>query len=52
MEWGDTIWTGLFLENDRPSLDSLEPVNQGPPIARRPLGLTDEQAQGLLAKMM
>jgi 2-oxoglutarate ferredoxin oxidoreductase subunit beta len=52
MEWGDTIWTGLFLETDRPSLDGLEPVLDGPPIARRPLGITEEQGKNLIARMM
>jgi 2-oxoglutarate ferredoxin oxidoreductase subunit beta len=52
MEWGDTIWTGLFLKVDRPSLDGIEPVLDGPPIARRPLGLKDDQAKKLIAKMM
>ena len=27
MAWGDEIYIGLFLENDRPSLDSLEQVH-------------------------
>ena len=54
MEWGETIYTGLFFKTtDRPSLDSMEPVLQkGPPLARRPLPLTAEQAKGLKARMM
>jgi 2-oxoglutarate ferredoxin oxidoreductase subunit beta len=53
MEWGDTIYTGLFFRVERPSLDGAEPVLQNaPPLARRPLGLTAEQAEALLARMM
>jgi 2-oxoglutarate ferredoxin oxidoreductase subunit beta len=53
MEWGDTIYTGLFFRAERPSLDGAEPVLQNaPPLARRPLGLTAEQAEALLARMM
>jgi 2-oxoglutarate ferredoxin oxidoreductase subunit beta len=53
MEWGDTIYTGLFFRAERPSLDGAEPVLQNaPPLARRPLVLTAEQAEALLARMM
>jgi 2-oxoglutarate ferredoxin oxidoreductase subunit beta len=54
MEWGDTLYTGLFFRTtERATLDGLEPVLQsGPPLARRPLGLTAEQARALLARMM
>jgi 2-oxoglutarate ferredoxin oxidoreductase subunit beta len=54
MEWGDTIYTGLFFRStDRPTLDGLEPVLQNaPPLARRPLGLTKEQAGALIRRMM
>jgi 2-oxoglutarate ferredoxin oxidoreductase subunit beta len=54
MEWGDTIYTGLFFRStDRPTLDRLEPVLQNaPPLARRPLGLSAEQAQTLVRRMM
>ena len=52
MQWGDEIWTGLFFQSDRKSLDSMEPVLDGPPIARRPLGLSDEQAKKLISRMM
>ncbi|MEQ1856789.1 MAG: 2-oxoacid:ferredoxin oxidoreductase subunit beta [Longimicrobiales bacterium] len=53
MEWGDTLYTGLFFKSDRPSLDSLEPVLQNaPPLARRPLGLSAEQAKSLMGRMM
>jgi 2-oxoglutarate ferredoxin oxidoreductase subunit beta len=53
MAWGDTIYTGLFFEAERPTLESLEPViAKGPPLARRPLGLSDEQAKFLVGRMM
>lgn len=53
MEWGDTIYIGLFLQKERPSLDQLEPVlDEGGPISRRPLGLNPEQAQRIIKRMM
>ena len=54
MEWGDTIYTGLFLQNtERPALDQLEPVlEEGGGMARRPLGLSAEQANKIIARMM
>ena len=49
MAWGDEIYIGLFLENDRLSLDSLEPViADGVPLAHRHLGLSSEQAKKLI----
>jgi len=54
MEWGDNIYTGLFFENtERPSLDQLEPVlEQGGGMGRRPLGLSTEQSDKIIARMM
>ncbi len=54
MLWGDTIYTGLFFRTpDRPSLGAREPVlEQGPPLAHRPLGLSSEQAQKMIQRMM
>ena len=53
MAWGDEIYIGLFHENDRPSLDSLEMVlDDGVPFARRPLGLSSEQGEKLISRMM
>ena len=53
MAWGDEIYIGLFLENDRPSLDSLEPViADGPSLSGRPLGLSSEQADKLISRMV
>ncbi|MEE8237116.1 MAG: thiamine pyrophosphate-dependent enzyme, partial [Gammaproteobacteria bacterium] len=52
--WGDTIYTGLFLQvKDRLSLDAAEPVlAEGGAISRRPLGLSKEQAEKILSRMM
>ena len=52
--WGDTIYTGLVLQRkDRASLGRLEPVlDQGGPLAHRPLGLSREQSQRVIARMM
>ena len=54
MEWGDNIYTGLFFENtERPSLDQLEPVLEaGGGMSRRQLGLSTEQADKIIARMM
>jgi 2-oxoglutarate ferredoxin oxidoreductase subunit beta len=53
MAWGDTIYIGLFLQKERRSLDQLEPVlDEGGPICRRPLGLSSEQAQRIIKRMM
>jgi len=54
MVWGDTIYTGLFFQiKDRPALGAREPVlHEGGPLAHRPLGLSQEQAQKIIARMM
>jgi len=54
MVWGDTIYTGLFLENKEPrALGQMESVlERGGPLGRRPLGLSQEQAQKILGRMM
>ncbi len=53
MAWGDEIYIGLFHQNDRPSLDSLEMIlDEGGPLARRPLGLSSEQGEKLIGRMM
>ena len=54
MLWGDTIYTGLFYQKEgAPSLGDLEPVlDEGGPLAFRPLGLGEEQAQKIINKMM
>jgi 2-oxoglutarate ferredoxin oxidoreductase subunit beta len=51
--WGDTIYTGLFLQKSTPTLDQLEPVlESGGPMAHRPLGITKEQSDRILKRMM
>jgi 2-oxoglutarate ferredoxin oxidoreductase subunit beta len=53
MEWGDTIYTGLFYKTDeKRALDEKEPVLEGAPLAHRPLGLNPEQAEKLLKRML
>jgi 2-oxoglutarate ferredoxin oxidoreductase subunit beta len=54
LEWGDTIYTGLFLKREGvPALNEQEPVlDEGGPIARRPAGLTKEQSARILKRMM
>ena len=54
MVWGETIYTGLFLQiKDRPTLGQQEPVlDQGGPLAHRALGLSKEQSQRILKRMM
>ena len=51
--WGDIIYTGLFLQKEQPTLGQLEPVlDEGGPLAYRPLGLSKEQSQKIIKKMM
>ena len=53
MLWGDTIYTGLFFQvTEAEELGALEPVLRDGPLARRPLGLAEEQAQAVIKKMM
>ena len=54
MMWGDTIYTGLFLQiTDAQSLGALEPVlDDGGPLALRPLGLSREQSRTISDRMM
>jgi 2-oxoglutarate/2-oxoacid ferredoxin oxidoreductase subunit beta len=53
MAWGDKIYIGLFLQREPPSLDQLEPVlDEGGPLVHRPLGLSREQAQRIIKRMM
>ncbi len=50
--WGDTIYTGVVLKVERPTLGEQEPIlDEGGPLSHRPLGLSDEQAEGILARM-
>ena len=52
--WGDEIPIGVFWQReDLPSLNDLEPVlAEGGPLAYRPLGLSREQSDRLIAEMM
>jgi 2-oxoglutarate ferredoxin oxidoreductase subunit beta len=54
LEWGDTIYTGLFFQlKDRATLHELEPVlDEGGPLAKRELGLTKEQGERIIKRMM
>ncbi len=53
MVWGDKIYTGLFFQNkDALSLGEQEPVlDEGGPLCHRPLGLSDEQARNIVARI-
>jgi 2-oxoglutarate ferredoxin oxidoreductase subunit beta len=52
--WGDTIYTGIFLQNDEKlDLGHAEPVLENDePISLREPALTEEQAQHVLSRMM
>ena len=53
MLWGDTIYTGLFFQKEAPTLGGSEPVlDQDGPLAHRPLGLSQEQSQRIIDRMM
>jgi 2-oxoglutarate ferredoxin oxidoreductase subunit beta len=53
-EWGEAIPIGLFWKrDDLASLDQLEPVlDQGGPLARRPLGVDPLTAAALVTELM
>ena len=52
LEWGVTIYTGLFLQREQPTLSDLEPVlKEGGPLARRPLGLSTEYSARIIKRM-
>ncbi|MCH8974945.1 MAG: 2-oxoacid:ferredoxin oxidoreductase subunit beta [Chloroflexi bacterium] len=53
MVWGDEMYTGVFFErDDRQTLNDLEPVLRDGPLSSQPLGLSDEQAEKLIQRMM
>ncbi len=53
MLWGDPIYTGLFLQRVASSLDEVEPVlDEGGPLAFRPLGISKEQSDRIIKRMM
>jgi 2-oxoglutarate ferredoxin oxidoreductase subunit beta len=53
-EWGDEIPIGLFWKrDDLPTLDQLEQIlDEGGPLARRPLGVSPEIARSLVRELM
>jgi 2-oxoglutarate ferredoxin oxidoreductase subunit beta len=53
-QWNEEIPIGLFWKRtDLPSLEECEPVlDEGGPLAFRKLGITDEQAQGLIKELI
>ena len=53
-EWGDEIPIGLFWKReDLPALDQLEPIlDEGGPLARRPLGISADVAKSLVRELM
>lgn len=52
MMWGEVIYTGLFLQTERPSLDQLEPVLEDGPMSSRELPLNSEQSERIFKRMM
>ena len=53
MMFGDTIYTGVFFQGERPSLEDSEPVlSKGGPLVNRELELDKEQAQKIIERMM
>jgi len=54
MEWGDTIYTGLFFHGKgAPALHEVEPVlDEGGPMSGRALGVSEEQAKRIIQRMM
>ena len=54
MVWGDEIYIGKFyhLESEKESLTELEPVLRDGPVAKRTGGLTEEQADRIMQRML
>lgn len=54
MLWGDTIYTGLFLQiKGAATLGDREPIlKEGGPLAHRPLGLNEKQVEKIIKRMM
>jgi len=53
-KWGEEIPIGLFWKRtDLPALEDLEPVlEEGGPIAHRPLGIPEDQAKALIHELL
>ena len=52
MVWGDHIYVGKFFEVEQDSLSELEPVLRDGPVAKRTGGVSPEQAERILQRMM
>lgn len=53
VKWGDEIPTGLFYQDtSRPALDEMEPVLEDGPMAHQSLGITQEQGDAIIRRMM
>jgi 2-oxoglutarate ferredoxin oxidoreductase subunit beta len=52
MAWGDTIYTGLFFKEEIPTLGKREPVLEEGPLAFKSLGLTKEQGEKIIQRML
>ena len=53
MVWGDQIYVGKFFEIDeKESLSELEPVLRDGPVSKREGGITQEQAERIIQRMM
>ena len=54
MVWGDVIHTGVFFQtNARRTLEEQEPVlDEGGPLAYRELGLSSEETERIVSRMM
>ncbi len=53
VKWGDEIPTGLFYQDtSRRALHEMEPVLANGPVAHQPLGITKEQGDAIIRRMM
>ena len=53
IKWGDEIPIGLlYQDTSRPALDEMEPVLENGPMAHQPLGITQEQGDAIVQRMM
>ncbi len=53
MAWDDEIFTGVYYQDKAvPSLNDLEPVLEAGPIAHQSPGLTTEQSERIIKRMM
>lgn len=53
VKWGDEIPIGLFYQDtSRLSLEEMEPVLENGPMAHQPLGISPEQGEAIISRMM